>query len=101
MTLTAGLDVQEDLLREICRCYQVKELSLFGSVARGEATSASDVDLLVEFQPDAHVGLWRFGELEAALSHLIGRKVDLVSKRGLKPRIRPVVLRDARVLYAA
>jgi len=101
MVLAAGIDVREEGLLEICRRYQVSELSLFGSLARGEAREDSDVDLMVEFEPGARIGLWRFGELEEELTRLFGRKVDLVSKRGLKPRIRPKVMRDARVLYAA
>ena len=61
----------------------------------------SDIDILVEFEPEAPIGLWEFGHMEGELSVLLGRKVDLVSKRGLKPRVRPYVLRDAKVVYAA
>ena len=61
----------------------------------------SDIDILVEFEPDAPIGLWEFAGLEDELRDLLGRKVDLVSKRGLKPRVRPYVWRDAKVVYAA
>ena len=61
----------------------------------------SDIDILVEFEPDTPIGLWEFAGLEDELRDLLGRKVDLVSKRGLKPRVRPYVLRDAKVVYAA
>jgi len=100
MTLASGIQVRDEALTDLCRRYQVRELSMFGSVARGEARPESDIDLLVEFEPGAKIGLWRFGELESELTALLGRNVDLVSKRGLKARIRPHVLRDARVLYA-
>ena len=61
----------------------------------------SDIDLLVEFLPKAEVGLVEHAGLMLDLERLLGRKVDLVSKNALKPRIRPYVLADARLVYAA
>ena len=81
--------------------YHVKELSVFGSAARGEMRPDSDIDLLVEFIPEAKVDLFEYSGLMLDLSKLIGRKVDLVSKKGLKPLIRASVLNEARLLYAA
>jgi predicted nucleotidyltransferase len=88
-------------LADLCRKYFVRELSLFGSAVRGEMRPDSDIDLLVEFLPDAEIDLVDYASLMLELSQLIGRKVDLVSKRGLKPLIRPFVLQEARSLYAA
>ena len=88
-------------LADLCRRYQVRELSLFGSAVHGEMRPDSDVDLLVEFLPKADVGLVEHAGLMLELERLIGRRVDLVSRRGLKPRIRSSVLRDARLVYAA
>lgn len=88
-------------LADLCRRYQVRELSLFGSAARGEMRPDSDIDLLVEFLPNAEVGLVEHAGLMLDLERLLGRKVDLVSKNGLKPRIRPYVLADAQLVYAA
>ena len=88
-------------LEEVCARYRVKELSLFGSVVRGELRPESDIDILVEFQPAARVGLIQFELLAEELESLAGRKVDIVTKRGLKPWIRSEVLRDARLIYAA
>jgi predicted nucleotidyltransferase len=69
--------------------YHVKSLALFGSVAKGVSTQSSDVDMLVEFsQP---IGFFKFIELENLLSHLIERKVDLVTKAALKPLMRDEV----------
>jgi hypothetical protein len=79
----------------------VRELAVFGSAARGEMRPDSDVDLLVEFLPDAEVDLVDHAGLMLDLSRLLGRRVDLVSKRGLKPLIRESVLEQARLLYAA
>jgi predicted nucleotidyltransferase len=100
-TLHLGdIEVDAAKLGEICRQYEVRELSLFGSAARGEMRPDSDIDLLVEFLPDAQVGLVEHAGLMLDLQSLLGRKVDLVSENGLKPRIRPYVLAGARLVYA-
>jgi len=84
---------QRDILRDK---YFVREIGIFGSVARGEQTPVSDVDILVEFsQP---VGFFVFLDLEDFLSHTLGKKVDLVTKRALKPAVKDQILRDA--IYA-
>jgi len=93
--------VDENKLADLCRRYCVRELSLFGSAARGEMRPDSDIDLLVEFLPDAGIDLVDYAGLMLDLSRLLGRKVDLVSKNGLKPLIRASVLEEARLLYAA
>jgi len=101
-TLHLGMvDIDESQLVELCRRYQVLELSLVGSAARGEMRPDSDVDLLVEFLPDADVGLVEHAGFMLDLQKLLGRKVDLVSKNGLKPRIRDHMLAEAQPLYAA
>lgn len=101
-TLQLGdTQVDEARLADLCRRYQVRELSFFGSAARGEMRPDSDIDLLVEFLPDAKVDLVDHAGLMLDLAQLLGRKVDLVSKKGLKPLIRASVLVEARLLYAA
>jgi predicted nucleotidyltransferase len=94
-------EVEETELAGLCERYRVRELSLFGSAARGEMRPESDIDLLVDFLPDAEIDLVDYAGLMLDLSHLVGRKVDLVSKNGLKPLIRASVLAEARLLYAA
>jgi predicted nucleotidyltransferase len=73
--------------------FGVKSLALFGSVARDEATEASDIDLLVEF--DRPVGLFHLVRTQQFLEGLLGRSVDLVTEGGLKPRARARVLAEA------
>ena len=70
--------------------YFVKEIGVFGSVARGEQRASSDVDILVNFARP--VSLFDFVRLENYLSSLLGVKVDLVSKTGLKPAIKNEIL---------
>lgn len=87
-------------IRELCAQYGVTELAVFGSVARGEATDSSDVDLLYVRGPHAVRGL-AFFEFADQLSELLGTPVDLVPKAGLNQVIRDRVLAEAKVLYAA
>lgn len=101
MVLTSGLEIPTDRIAAICRRYYVRELGIFGSMARGDAREDSDIDLLVEFQPDAPIGLFEFDDLERELASTLDRRVDLVSKRGLKSRVRGEVLADLKVIYAA
>lgn len=79
--------------KELEEHFNVASLSLFGSVARDEASSDSDVDLLVEFSKP--VGLFQFIELQQRLEELLGCKVDLGTSRSLKSRIKDQVLQEA------
>ena len=82
--------------------YGFEEVALFGSVARGEETPESDLDLLVRFEepPRLPLTLITWGRLERELEQRCGRKVDLVSARGLNRHIRPLIDREKIVLYA-
>ena len=80
---------REELRRE----YGVKSLALFGSAARNEATEASDVDLLVEF--DRQIGLLHLIGTEQRLEDLLGIKVDLVLRRAVLPELRDRILSEA------
>lgn len=81
---------------EICRLaerYRAGDVRVFGSVARGENTEASDVDLLIKTRPGC--SLFDLGGLLEDLQELLGCRVDLVTEDGLKPRLRERVLREA------
>jgi len=77
---------------ELAEKFKVKEIGIFGSYVKGEEKKRSDVDVLVEFKEP--VGLFDFIELEEYLSKLIGLKVDLVSKKALKPIIGEYILKE-------
>ena len=87
------LKARRDQILNLCAKYGASNVRVFGSVARGEANESSDIDLIVDFDPERslldHAALW----LE--LQELVGVKVDVVSSRGLKPRIRERVLQEA------
>jgi predicted nucleotidyltransferase len=93
MTLEALLKAKRDEILQLRAKYGARNVRVFGSVARGEADEQSDIDLLVEFEPNRslldHAGLW------VELQELLGVKVDVVSAHGLKPRIRERVLQEA------
>jgi predicted nucleotidyltransferase len=72
--------------------FNVKEIGVFGSYVRNEEHKGSDVDILVEFKKP--VGLFRFMDLEEYLQKILGLKVDLVSKKALKPRIGRRILKE-------
>lgn len=71
--------------------YPIETLALFGSVARGEVTEQSDVDILVEF--NGNIG-WQFLTLADELEQLLGLKVDLVSRKGVKPHYLEYIQKD-------
>jgi len=80
--------------RELKEKYGVKEIGIFGSYVRGEQKKKSDIDILVEFYEDVEIGFLKFIELENYLSVLVGRKVDLVTKKALKPNIGRYILKE-------
>jgi len=84
-----------DLLRAIAH-HRAISLRVFGSVARGEDGPASDIDLLVEFSPDA--SLLDLVGLKQAIEELLGRRADIVTPGGLSPFLRDRILEDARPL---
>ena len=91
-----------DQIVELCRRYHVRELSLFGSRARGDYRDDSDIDLLISFEPGSSPGLFGFVHLKQEFEQLLGRPVDLVSREGLRnPYRRASILGDATVIYAA
>ena len=95
------LDLPMAEIAALCRRYRVQELSVFGSALRDDFRDDSDYDLLVLFHPNARSGFIEFARLQRDLADLLGRKVDLGSKRALKPAIPDEVLASARVIYAA
>lgn len=102
MELAPNLVVDDEALAAFCRRHGIRRLSLFGSALRGGLDPDSDVDLLVEFQPDRVPGLLKLAALERELSELLGgRDIDLRTAGDLSPRFRDRVRAEARELYAA
>lgn len=93
--------VREEILkklaenRQLLTAYGIKDIRLFGSVARGEAVAGSDVDLLVEFESSAHIGMFEFSRLRRELSRLLGCEVDLATPDALHKDMKDDIIREA------
>ncbi|MDO5066759.1 MAG: nucleotidyltransferase family protein [Propionibacteriaceae bacterium] len=93
------LNIDERRLAELCNRYGIMRLAVFGSVARGEATADSDIDLLYDLRPGAHLG-WEIEDLTDELADVFGgRPVDLISRSALHPLIRHQVLSEAEPIH--
>jgi len=103
--MTGSIDVDREGLARFCRKWKIAELALFGSVLRDDFRPDSDVDVLVTFAPDAEWGLLEHVTMEEELGDLLGREVDLVSRRAVERstnRIRrEAILASAERVYAA
>ena len=87
-------------IEALCREYHIHRLALFGSALRDDFTAESDVDVLVEFEPNARIGL-AFFRLQDELSDLIAQKVDLQTPQSLSKHFRDDVLSEAKDVYVA
>ena len=94
-------NLDERTVQKFCESHRIRKLALFGSQAKGTASPDSDVDLLVDFEPEGVPGLIGMAALEEELSNLLGgRKVDLRTARDLSRHFREEVVRSAQVQYA-
>lgn len=98
--MASRLTIDRQAVATFCRHHHVRRLALFGSVLRDDFTPASDVDVLVEFEPGLVPGL-RFFAMELELSTILGRKVDLHTPGFLSRYFRHKVLEEAETLYLA
>ena len=97
--MTVRIGLPKDQLVDFCRRRRVKKLSVFGSVLREDFGPDSDVDVLVEFEPDAIVGYFELADMEMEFSELLGRKVDIRTPGELSRYFRDGVLAAAETLY--
>lgn len=97
----AQITFDQDRIAEFCKSQSIRRLAIFGSALRGNLGPKSDIDLLVEFEPEHTPGLFGVARLERELSELFGgRKVDLRTPEDLSPYFREQVLEEAEVQYA-
>ena len=100
--MTTRLPLEPEALETFCRRHGIRKLSLFGSVLKGTARPDSDIDLLVEFEPEARPTLLDLAAMEEELARLLGgRRVDLRTPTELSRYFRDSVLREAEVQYVA
>jgi hypothetical protein len=98
--MSPRLTVDPERISEFCRRHHIRRLALFGSVLRADFGPTSDVDVLVEFEPD-HVPGLAFFTMQQELSTLIGRPVDMNTPGFLSRYFRESVLKEAEPLYVA
>jgi hypothetical protein len=98
--IQSRIGISREQLVRFCRQHHIRRMSLFGSVLRTDFGSESDVDVLVEFDPQHIPGL-EFMRMREELSQILGRSVDLRTPASLSPHFRAEVLRNAELVYAA
>ena len=92
--------ISKDQIAKFCQKNQILKLSFFGSILRNDFNENSDVDVLVEFDPKASVGLFELYDMEQELSHLFdGRKVDINTQNSLSKYFRGKVMKEMETQY--
>jgi len=101
----AHIDIPHEAIAAFCRRWEIAELALFGSVLRDDFGADSDVDVLVTFAPDAGTTLFDMVDMQEELQAILGRPVDLLSRRGVEqsrnPFRRKAILSSAETVYVA
>jgi len=96
---TKRIAASPEVIAEFCRRHRIRRLSLFGSILRKDFGPASDVDVLVEFEPGGVPGFFELVGMKEELSGILGREVDLKTPNALSPYFREQVLREALLLH--
>lgn len=100
MESAINLLLERKRVHEFCRTNRIKRLALFGSALRSDFRPESDVDLLVEFEPEARVSFFKLADVQEGLREFFpGREIDLVTVKSLSPLFAETVLAEARVIY--
>jgi len=99
------IQISEDQLSSICNKYLIKELSIFGSALRKDFDEDSDIDLLIEFKPEAAVSLFDLIDVKEDFEKLFGREIDIISKNAIKRSNnyirKKAILENYNTIYAA
>ncbi len=92
--------IDDEAIADFCKRHRISRLALFGSVLREDFTDSSDVDVLVEFDPNVRIG-WDFITIQDELGDLLGHSVDLLTPGSLRPAYRDEILSTSRDIYVA
>ena len=99
----ARIEIPKDLVTAFCQRNKICRLAIFGSVLRDDFTLGSDVDVLVEFEPDARVGFLALAKMETELGDILDRKVDICTFGGVRNNpnwlLREEILGSAETVY--
>jgi predicted nucleotidyltransferase len=95
-------EIKDKLLKAVKNCgyiSDIKRLAIFGSYVSGEAKESSDVDVLIDFTEDAHVGFFKYVRIRRGLSEMLGLEVDMVTPQALSKYIKDAILQQAETVY--
>ncbi len=98
--INAQIAIPEAEITAFSRRYPIRKLSLFGSVLRDDFSAESDIDVLVEFEPNAGIGYFELVQMQTELSAILGREIDLLTPAALSHHFRQDVLNTAQVISA-
>lgn len=99
--MAVAIKVDREALKRFCIENRIHRLMFYGSVLREDFTPESDIDIIVEFEQGAPVGMIKLAHMERKLSEMFGRKVDLNTPGFLSPYFRDEVLREAETQYVS
>jgi len=99
--MSMQISINREQIADFCRRHHVRKLAFFGSVLRDDFRSDSDVDVLVEFEPDYRLGLFALMRMQQEFSDMIGREADFRTPEDLGRYMRDRVIAEAEVQYAA
>lgn len=99
--MSLPIEINHEAIVAFCRRHHIRKLAVFGSVLRDDFRPESDVDVLLEFEPEHVPGLLRLMSMQLEFSDLIGREADFRTPRDLGAHFRERVVHEAEVLYAA
>lgn len=77
----------------------IRSVALFGSQLHGQSTGNSDVDLLIDFEPQAVVGFMKFFDIQSDLEQALGKKVDLIVRDGVSPYLKKEIIDNSKIVY--
>lgn len=97
--MSVNIEIPKEKIAEFCRRNRIRRLAFFGSVLRDDFRPESDVDVLVEFEPEVRVGLIMLAGMEIELGQQLGRKVEMHTVKGLNPYFKNDVIGTAEVQY--
>ncbi|MCT7974303.1 nucleotidyltransferase family protein [Laspinema olomoucense] len=101
--IQAAIALPREKIAEFCQKWNLTELALFGSILRDDFNENSDIDIMVQFHPEAHPTLFDLAEMEEELKKLFHRDVDLVTRKGIETSRnylrRQAILSSAQVIY--
>ena len=103
--MNPNVSLPREAIEEFCRKWKIVKLELFGSILRDDFTGDSDIDFLATFSPESRWSLFDLVTMELELTGIVGRKVDLISRRGIEQSRNPIrrkaILESAVPYYGA